>query len=490
MSTAARLLASIVVAASTALACADVGDGRGYDTRAAFVVDRLADDNSDLMGRSPVLAAGKLAAMAESPYAFFRGSLRLFAEDCTTPGSPCPATADGTADAAGMALIGDPHVENLGSYRAPDGTFLVDFNDFDAATYGPYWFDLRRLALSFALADDAILGPDSAPGTTAERRAEVATVAASYVDEILRLADGRGTPLDATRVRPLAALLGNAAADGLQRKELTDDTTLVGGARRLRTGAGSDAGADTLLPVSAAERTLAQQAFAQYPATALGAVQPTLEGLELQDVARRLGAGVASQASLRLYVVARPRGGLSAGDRLLEFKEVRDLPVPLWLGEPSRPFTDNATRVVTLQRALQIRPDADAFLGWAVEGRLSFRIRERTAYQKRLAVTSLAEDFAAGDLTTDDLRALAAFAGRRLADAHAHAPDIRGRPGLADVLGALAAAGDPDGRALIAETVNFAESYREVVRSDFQAFRRALQRSGPLLGHRFSPETL
>ncbi|HFE46035.1 MAG TPA: DUF2252 domain-containing protein [Nannocystis exedens] len=80
----------------------------------------------------------------------------------------------------------DPHLENIGSYRrSSDGLLVIDFNDFDAATYGPFHFDVRRLALSAAIASMSIERVDRG---FAEASAEAPRVLVrAYVDEIHRL---------------------------------------------------------------------------------------------------------------------------------------------------------------------------------------------------------------------------------------------------------------------------------------------------------------
>ncbi|MBT9555155.1 MAG: DUF2252 family protein, partial [Myxococcales bacterium] len=59
-----------------------------------------------------------------------------------------PVTRFGSAASALVPLVGDPHVENVGSYLAAKGKLVLDWNDFDTACYGPYHVDVWRLAVA------------------------------------------------------------------------------------------------------------------------------------------------------------------------------------------------------------------------------------------------------------------------------------------------------------------------------------------------------
>ena len=51
-----------------------------------------------------------------------------------------------------MQLCGDAHVQNLGSFAAPDGKLVFDLNDFDETIRGPWEWDVKRMAASIVLA--------------------------------------------------------------------------------------------------------------------------------------------------------------------------------------------------------------------------------------------------------------------------------------------------------------------------------------------------
>jgi uncharacterized protein (DUF2252 family) len=82
------------------------------------------------------------ARMAASPFAFFRGAARIMAADlATTPVSGLTVQA-----------CGDAHLANFGLYASPERRLVFDVNDFDETLAGPWEWDLKRLAASFAIA--------------------------------------------------------------------------------------------------------------------------------------------------------------------------------------------------------------------------------------------------------------------------------------------------------------------------------------------------
>ena len=51
-----------------------------------------------------------------------------------------------------VQLCGDAHLSNFGVYAAPDRELVFDLNDFDETLPGPWEWDVKRLAASFAVA--------------------------------------------------------------------------------------------------------------------------------------------------------------------------------------------------------------------------------------------------------------------------------------------------------------------------------------------------
>jgi uncharacterized protein (DUF2252 family) len=80
--------------------------------------------------------------MMASPFAFFRGAAYLMASDLA--GTPRSGMR--------VQLCGDAHLSNFGGFGSPERDFLFDLNDFDETLPGPWEWDVKRLAASFAVA--------------------------------------------------------------------------------------------------------------------------------------------------------------------------------------------------------------------------------------------------------------------------------------------------------------------------------------------------
>ena len=92
--------------------------------------------------RVPELVPIRYGRMLASPFAFFRGAAAIMAMDlANTPGSGFQ-----------VQLCGDAHLSNFGIFAAPDRRLVFSVNDFDETLPGPWEWDLKRLAASFAIA--------------------------------------------------------------------------------------------------------------------------------------------------------------------------------------------------------------------------------------------------------------------------------------------------------------------------------------------------
>ena len=80
--------------------------------------------------------------MLESPFTFYRGGAYLMAADL----------AAGPRTGLHAQLCGDAHLSNFGVFAAPDRRLVFSINDFDETLRGPFEWDVKRLAASFAVA--------------------------------------------------------------------------------------------------------------------------------------------------------------------------------------------------------------------------------------------------------------------------------------------------------------------------------------------------
>ncbi len=92
--------------------------------------------------RLPELLPLRHARMAESPFAYYRGTPAVMAFDLAeTPRTEIEVQASG-----------DAHLSNFGLFASPERTLVFDANDFDETLPAPWEWDVKRLAASVVIA--------------------------------------------------------------------------------------------------------------------------------------------------------------------------------------------------------------------------------------------------------------------------------------------------------------------------------------------------
>ena len=113
--------------------------------------------------REPDLVPVRHGRMMVSPFTFYRGAAKIMAADLAeTP-------------VAGLEtqLCGDAHLSNFGLFASPERVLLFDVNDFDETLPGPFEWDVKRMAASFAIAgrNNGFAEADTRAATLASVRA-------------------------------------------------------------------------------------------------------------------------------------------------------------------------------------------------------------------------------------------------------------------------------------------------------------------------------
>ncbi len=303
-------------------------------------------------GRNPELLRRKYRRMGADLFAFFRGTDHLFASAWAELGPVDPGPR--------ILICGDLHLENFGAYRAGDGSFVFDINDFDEATVAPGSVDLARCSTSILLAAQVWgLSPIQAMRT-------VLGFLDSYRATIAEAADGdhAGRSAQFAEFGPVGDLLGECALS--TQDELLDRLTRVdrSGARSIRKSEGK------LPALGKARAATVAESVESY-----GRGKGPAAAYKVLDVSGRI-AGIGS-LGVRRYVALVAGDGSPGGCRLLDIKEAAPSAIQesICAGGP-RPGerADDARRVVDAQRRLQARPAAglDAI---ALDGR-EYRLRE------------------------------------------------------------------------------------------------------------------
>jgi uncharacterized protein (DUF2252 family) len=152
--------------------------------------------------RLPELVPIRYGRMLRSPLAFLRGSASLMAHDLAT----APRTG------VNVQACGDCHLLNFGLFASPERNLVFDLNDFDETLPGPWEWDIKRLATSFAVA-----ARDRGASATHARGVAVDCVRAYR--ESLR-AYSKLTPLEIWYSRLDTQTLLEMSANAKERKQL------------------------------------------------------------------------------------------------------------------------------------------------------------------------------------------------------------------------------------------------------------------------------
>jgi uncharacterized protein (DUF2252 family) len=288
--------------------------------------------------------------MLRSPFTFLRGSAALMAHDlATTPSTGIRVQA-----------CGDCHLLNFGLFATPERNLVFDLNDFDETLPAPWEWDLKRLAVSFAVAarDNKLSDADARKAVLECVRAyrehlreysrmdplgvwyarlDAETIIAMAPDE--KAKKFREQILTKARQRVVEHLFPKIAEEADGRRRLVDQPPLVYHV----------ADADT-------EQRI-REGLVEYRRTLSDERRVLLDRYRLEDFALKV-VGIGS-------VGTRCSMGLFADEEghplLLQFKEARRSVLEPYAGK-SR-YDLQGQRVVMGQRLMQ--SSSDIFLGWA-----------------------------------------------------------------------------------------------------------------------------
>jgi len=355
-----------------------------------------------------------------------------------------------------VQLCGDAHVQNLGSFAAPDGKLVFDFNDFDETIPGPWEWDVKRMATSLVLA-----GRESGHG-----HAHCNTAAEAFVSSYCRAIDAFSHQpiLQVARhqvhreesIAPIhAALLQSERARPLDLlKKLTEP-----GRRRPRHSRESHSRHFRNLP------PILRRIQGKDARAVLASLTPYLDSLapdrpHLFDLFRPIDVGFkvvgTGSVGLRDYVVYCEGNGPRDPLFLQIKQEVASAYSPFLSGTrfvTAAPGHHQGRRVAEGQRAIQ--PLSDLLLGWTTMGSHQYLVRQLNDHKGKVNLQLL---------RGGGLKSLALVAGELLARGHARSGDacqIRGYCG----------AGEKIPRALR----EFATAYADQTETDYRAFLAAVK---------------
>lgn len=356
-------------------------------------------------GRVPGLAPMRVGRMAASPFTFLRGAAGLMAHDLV--GTPVTGV--------GAQICGDAHAANFGLYGDARGRLVIDLNDFDETAFGPWEWDVKRLAASLVLAgrqtgaDEDICRQAAFDAVGAYRRTMRLLARMPVLDAWNAIADEE--LVSHTDARDLLGTLERVA------EKARNNTSARFAARATAEGPGGirrfvDA-PPVLRRVPDAEAAAVASALGGYLKTLPEDRLPLLARYAIHDVAFRV-VGTGSVGTRSYVVLLLDHRGEPL---VLQVKEARASALTPYL--PAAGFEapvagHEGRRVVLGQKRMQVV--SDNLLGWAeVDGR-PFQVRQ---FRNRKGSVDPAA------LEPGQLDDYGRMTGALLARAHAHSADPR-----------------------------------------------------------------
>jgi len=392
--------------------------------------------------------------MLASPFAFFRGAALIMASDLAgTPRSGLQAQ-----------LCGDAHLSNFGVFASPERRLVFDLNDFDETLPGPWEWDVKRLAASFA-----VLGRENGLAD-GERRSTVLATVSSYRQAMRRFAGMREMDVWYARAE-VDDLLGRLQGTARKRTkrlagkahtrdslaELAKLTETVDGEPRIVSRP------PLVVPVRdlAAEGDIDAEGLTKHLTDALHRFRDSLqsdrrallERFRLVDIARKV-VGVGSVGTRDWIVLL---AGRDERDPLfLQFKEAQ--PSVLEEFTARSPHTNDGERVTSGQRLMQAA--SDILLGWlTLTGGPDTGTRDYYGRQLK----DWKGSFEAAGASPASMALYGRACGWTLARGHA-------RSGDAIAIAAYLGSGDVFDRAI----ADFAEAYADQNQRDHDALAQAV----------------
>jgi uncharacterized protein (DUF2252 family) len=410
------------------------------------------------LSRVPELVPIRYGRMLASPFAFYRGGASIMASDLArTPNSGLRTQ-----------LCGDAHLSNFGVFGSPERNLVFDINDFDETAPGPWEWDVKRLAASFAI------GGRENGFSAAERRGAVLATVRAYREAMSEFA---GLPelqvwyaslpveravqdftagADPKRVKKAAAEIEKSRSkDSMHAYEKL--THLVDGEPRIISDPPLIVPIDELLPSDTdreAFKNGVRDLVRAYRRTLQSDRQHLLESFRFVDLARKVvGVGsVGTRAWIALFLGADDRAPL-----FLQIKEAERSVLEQFVGKSE--YANSGQRVVAGQRLMQA--SSDIFLGWERIA-VGFDGKERDYYVRQLK--DWKGSFAFETASPPGASAYGRMCGWTLARAHARSGD---RIAICAYLGS----NDVFDRAIAA----FAETYADQNQRDYDTFKQAVQ---------------
>ena len=376
----------------------------------------------------------KFERMSDSPFAFFRGAVEIMAADLGA----------GKRTGIEVQICGDAHLKNFGFFATPGAEIMLDINDFDQTTRGPWEWDVKRCAASILLAG-RVAGDNE--GLCKEATRLFLDEYAAWIHAFANMA-----ALDVARHHAIRSKRDPVIRGALKAAERSTPLTNL---KKLTKGSAKRdyhfvPKKNLIWEISGAEKKAVLAALPAYRDTLATGHPMILDRYFPVDVAFKVvGTG---SVGTRDYVVLL-FGSDTRDPLFLQIKEALPSAYVPYYKDSTAP-AHQGRRVVHGQRALQVL--SDLLLGWcSIDGR-DYLVRQLSDHKSSIEPEALS-----GRRLVEYSRVCAEL----LAKGHA-------RSGEPAVLAAYLGRAGKAERGLL----QFAAKYADQTEDDYRMFRKALKR--------------
>lgn len=316
----------------------------------------------------------KFQKMAESPYAFYRGSNHMYWEDFY---NDWRINFFGGTSSTLTWINGDAHIYNYGAYSNHHGEAIFCMDDFDDAIVADYQFDLWRMAISLLLdcRDNNVFGD-------IPQKKALNVFAEAYLNEMVaHKNDDPDNEVHLTKKTSkglLKKFLKKVEKKKSRLKMLDKWSHFVDGIRVFNTDI------EKLEKLSSEEYNNIEHAVTNYRNTLASDFNNPDEHFKVKDIAKRVKAGTGSLGSSRYYILLEGDTLSQDDDVILDMKEQAKPPLYRHMNKNEKAeyvhaFPLEGERHAGAFKALAEHPDR--YLGWIQLDNISFSIKERSPYK-------------------------------------------------------------------------------------------------------------
>ncbi|MEW6446434.1 MAG: DUF2252 domain-containing protein [Pseudomonadota bacterium] len=441
--------------ATTAITSASLSMSEGAlaaSQRSSWVTQNIYSYNHPYAAQLPQELATKMSKMSAGAFSFYRGTAHLFYEDMKSRASAFTNSATSK-----VWLEGDMHLQNFSAFKDAGGNKVFDVSDFDEGYWGPYTWDVWRMAVSI------ILAAKEQGMSSSDRDALVDNFVESYLD---KMNDFSGND-DEKNYRLTSGNTNGEVKDAIQALDsktrgalLSKYTSVVNGKRKFLA-------TSELQALTSTSYSAIGAAMSGYISSIPSSKRYATSYYTLKDARLKLGSGTGSLGRYRYYLLIEGPTTSTSDDVILEMKQEVGSAVAIAAGSlmPSSVYGSNQGKRVALTMKAQLS-NTDLLAGWTTVSGASYFLREKSPFQEDFDYTKLTSYSEWMDAT--------GYFGKTLAKIHALSDkDYDSTLISSGVDKAISDITNGKHSEFRAEVRSFAKDYATQVEYDYQAFLSA-----------------